>query len=111
MSTQTHTQHSLEFDFRTNRPWSRSLVRSFRRWLAWRREQRRVTRSINDLLEMNDHLLADIGLAREDIATGRISPRGEGRCSEHRGGGDRSKVSGKLCDFAAFRSRRPTGAR
>jgi uncharacterized protein YjiS (DUF1127 family) len=78
MSMRTQPQQSLEFYFHTNRPWRWSLVRSIRWWMAWRREQRRILRDINVLLEMNDHLLADIGLTRQDIATGRTDPRREG---------------------------------
>ena len=78
MSMPSHSQHSLEFDFRTNRRWGWSPIRSVKRWLAWRREERRILRDINDLLEMNDHLLVDIGLTREDVATARIGVRPKG---------------------------------
>jgi uncharacterized protein YjiS (DUF1127 family) len=67
MSAPSQYQHSLEFDFRTGRPWRRSLIRAFKRWIAWKVEQRRVRREIRDLLEKDDWLLHDVGLTRHEV--------------------------------------------
>jgi uncharacterized protein YjiS (DUF1127 family) len=112
MNTRRQSKQSLEFKSRTNCLWRWSLVRPIMRWIAWRREQRRIIRDINDLLERNDHLLVDIGLSREEIATSRTDPRREGNCNEQCGRGVRCcKASSILCDFAAIRSQWITDAR
>jgi uncharacterized protein YjiS (DUF1127 family) len=66
---------ALEFDFRTGRPWRRSLIRTFKRWIAWKKEQRRVRLEIRDLLEREDWLLQDVGLTRYDVKAAMKSSR------------------------------------
>lgn len=70
---------ALEFDFRTGQPWRRSLIRAFRRWIAWQVEQRRVRREIRELVEKNDWLLQDIGLTRYEVKAAMKSPTMKGR--------------------------------
>jgi uncharacterized protein YjiS (DUF1127 family) len=84
MTMPSQTQRSLEFDFRTYRPWRRSLIRSIKRWIAWQVENRRIRRDIQHLLEMDDRLLDDVGLTRHEVKTAARSPRPlEARSASH----------------------------
>jgi uncharacterized protein YjiS (DUF1127 family) len=66
---------SLEFDFRTGRPWRRSIIRTFKRWIAWKVEQRHMRRELKELLENEDRLLHDVGLTRYEVKAAARSPK------------------------------------
>ena len=59
---------SLTFDFR--------LGRLLRTALANRRKSRLQTKASAELLQLNDHLLRDIGLSRTDVLTAATRRRG-----------------------------------
>ena len=76
MSVPSQYQQSMEFDFHTDRPWRRSVVRTLKRWMAWKLEQRRVRREIKDLLAMDHRLLHDLGLTRQEVKAAMRKPPG-----------------------------------
>ena len=78
MNIPTQLAQSSEFDFRTNRPWRWSPIRAIKRWMTWRREERRIMRDINNLLELDDYLLTDMGLTRQDITAAQTGSSLEG---------------------------------
>lgn len=67
--TQRSQAPSKDFDVHTASPWRRPFIQSIKHWLARRREERRMQRDIVLLLQMDDRMLADIGLTRGKLAT------------------------------------------
>lgn len=48
-------------------PWWSTLMRPVRHWLVQIKQKRRIRRDIAKLMELDDRMLADIGLSRADI--------------------------------------------
>lgn len=67
-SNARRSEDSEEFDFHTPRPWRRSAIQSLRQWWDQLRHRRRARRDLEQLLKLDDRLLADVGLTRSQVS-------------------------------------------
>jgi len=67
MSNSSVESRSLLNDRPQTEPWRAALANLIKRWGARIKNERRVRDAMNELAALDDRMLADIGLSREDV--------------------------------------------
>jgi uncharacterized protein YjiS (DUF1127 family) len=67
MSNSSVESQALLNDRRATEPWRAALADSIKRWVAGIKNERRVRGAVNELAALDDRMLADIGLTRDDV--------------------------------------------